>query len=472
MQNIFPMAAQYEEYLIDESKYSGFAESISFPKSEKEVKEILKVLRKDRIPVTIQGGKTGIVGSAVPLGGHIMNLSQMNQVKRFWMETDGSGRITVEPGINLIDFSKEVATRSRRQPVFFPADPTETSASIGGLVASGAQGISRVLYGNSRKYVESVKVINYEGEEYQFSKKSPKTLSDGDYKDELDFVFGREGITGIITEVTLKLLPKPEAVWGIAFFFEKMEQGAGFVEALKEELPTAENGAVAAVEYMDRKSLDMIQERKASMTKIKELPDIDSKIETMIYTELHGTEEGVEELAEILMELAIGYDSDVDAAWAVSGESDVERLHVFRHAAAETVNLFIEEQHQKDTRITKLGMDMIVDGENFLTVLNTYEKTLQEQGLQGCVFGHALDNHLHANILPESFEDYQKGIKLVRRWAKEMRKSGGRLIGEHGAGKLKKEIYEDFFSEEYLSICKALKETMDKEYMINRGNII
>ena len=86
MQNIFSIDAQYEEYLIDESKYSGFAESISFPKSEQEIKEILETLRKNQIPVTIQGGKTGIVGGAVPQGGHIMNLSQMNRVKEFWME--------------------------------------------------------------------------------------------------------------------------------------------------------------------------------------------------------------------------------------------------------------------------------------------------------------------------------------------------------------------------------------------------
>ncbi len=472
MQNIFPMDGQYEEYLTDESKYSGFAESISFPKSEQEIEEVLEVLREEQIPVTVQGGKTGIVGGAVPQGGHIMNLSRMNQVKNFWMEKDGTGRIVVEPGINLIDLSKEVANRSRKHPLFFPSDPTETSASIGGIVASGAQGISRVLYGNSREYVEAVKVIDYSGKTKKIYGGQAWEIPDGSQEETLDFVFGREGITGIITEVTLKLLPKPESVWGIAFFFAETEQAAGFVETLKEAMPTVENGAVAAVEYLDRMSLDMIQSRKESMTKIKELPDIESEIKAMVCTELHGAEEGNEELAEMLMECAMEHGSDVDAAWAVSGESDVEKLHVFRHAAAETANLFIEEQHRKDPRITKLGMDMVLSGQDFFSVLKEYEKSMREKGVKGCIFGHVLENHLHVNILPENFEDYQKGIELARKWAEKTEQLGERLIGEHGIGKLKKRIFEDLLPTDYLEECRRLKEKTDKEYKINRGNIL
>lgn len=472
MQNIFSIDAQYEEYLIDESKYNGFAESISFPKSEQEIKEILETLRKNQIPVTIQGGKTGIVGGAVPQGGHIMNLSQMNRVKEFWMEEDGTGRITVEPGINLIDLSKEVANRSRKQPVFFPADPTETSASIGGVVASGAQGISRVLYGNSREYIAAVKVMDYNGNTKNVCNGQMEKMSGGSGKETLDFVFGKEGITGILTEITLKLLPKPMAVWGIAFFFMEEKQAAEFIETLKEAMPMSESGAIAAVEYIDQKSLALIQARKESMTKIKELPDIDAEIKAMVYIELHGAEEGIEELAELLMERAMENDSDVDAAWAVSSEADVERLHAFRHAAAETVNLFIEEQHRKDKRITKLGMDMLLKGQSFWNALNIYEKSLQEAGLKGCVFGHALDNHLHVNILPESYEDYQKGIEMVRCWAKETQESDGILIGEHGVGKLKKKILKGLLPADYLALCQKLKEKTDKECRINRGNII
>lgn len=471
-EKIFPMDTQYEEYLIDESKYCGFADSISFPESKEEIRDILKEQSKEGIPVTVQGGKTGITGGAVPKGGHIMNLSHMNQVKDFWIEEDGTGRIVAEPGINLIDLRKEISNRSRKNPLFFPADPTETSASIGGVVASGAQGITRILYGNTLEYVESVKVIACDGTIRELCKGRVTELSEGKEIDEVQTVFGKEGITGIISEVTLRLLPKPQSIWGIAFFFEEIGACADFIDSLKEELPASETAAVAAVEYIDRSSLDLIEARKATMTKIKELPDIGPENVAMIYMELHGEEDGIEELAEMLMELAMEYGSDAETAWAVSGESEVEKMHVFRHAAAETVNLFIEEKHQKDVRITKLGMDMLMGGMSFSQMLRNYESELKESGLKGCVFGHALENHLHVNILPENYEEYEKGIELARKWAKAADEAGGAVIGEHGLGKLKKEMFQELIPQEHIVLCRELKEKTDKENMINRGNIL
>ena len=113
---IYPMREQYEEYLIDESKFSGYADSISFPESEEEIQEVLRELEAAHIPVTIQGGKTGITGAAVPEGGHVMNLSHMNKVKGSRLLEDGTGRITVEPGINLIDLEKAIVAASARRP--------------------------------------------------------------------------------------------------------------------------------------------------------------------------------------------------------------------------------------------------------------------------------------------------------------------------------------------------------------------
>ena len=119
-------------------------------------------------------------------------------------------------------------------------------------------------------------------------------------------------------------------------------------------MPECENAAVAAVEYIDRTSMDLIEKHKGVMTKIKELPDIGEETEGMVYVELHGEEDEIELLAESLMETAMVCGSDPDEAWAVSGETDVEKLRAFRHGAAETANLYIEEVRRNDERITKL----------------------------------------------------------------------------------------------------------------------
>ncbi len=539
--NIYRMDGQYEDYLKDESKYSGYADSISFPESKEEIAGILKELSQANIPVTIQGGKTGIVGGAVPQGGHAMNLSRMGKVLEAWMEEDGTGRIRVQPGITLADLRKELNQLFRENPQFWPVDPTESSATAGGIAASGAQGLCRVLYGRSSHYFESVDIMDYEGQVRTLHCGEQEVLGTK-WEDGLGLALGMEGITGIITELTLKLLPKPQAVWGIAFFFEEDAQAAGFVDGIKEDFlnwkaapaqetgnyaqmgsagglgasiwengtdshasfhapdgelgasiwengadshasfhaPDGELGAsiwgngkasIAAVEYIGRESLAMLEDGKELISKLKEFPDIRPEIAAMVYLEIHGEEESIEELAERLMESAMEHGSDPDGAWAVSGEAEVEKLHTFRHAAAELTNLFVEKRHQEDGRITKLGADMMAGG-GLLQALEGFRQELAEAGLKGCIFGHALENHLHVNILPESYEEYRKGIALMRRWAAKIKENHGILVGEHGVGKLKREILGSLLPEEYLEKCRKAKNKMDCAGMFNQGNIL
>lgn len=471
IENIYPMSDKYEEYLIDESKFCGYAESISFPESEEEIIAILEDLEKEDIPVTIQGAKTGITGASVPQGGHILNLSHMNQVIEHQLNEDGTGSIVVEAGINLMDLCKEISTRFRKNPLFWPPDPTETSASIGGIAATGAQGISQMLYGPSQQYIEAVRLAGADGKIMEIKRGQEIELPSGEKMDAIDAVLGKEGITGVITRLTLKLLPKPESVWGIVFFFGQTEEAGQFVDMLRGELPVSEEAAVAAVEYMDRVTMDLIEARKETMTKIKELPDIPEEIQALVYVEIQGNEEGIEELAEMLMGAAMECGSDPDAAWAVSGETDVERLHAFRHGAAETANLYIEERRREEERITKLGTDMMLGEQSFSEILADYEADIEKSGLKGCVFGHALENHLHINLLPADYDEYEKGIELIKEWAEKAKEKQGKVIVEHGIGKLKRKILGTTVSAEYLELCHALKDKMDAGNRFNRGNI-
>ena len=471
-QLIFPMKEQYEEYIIDESKFSGYADSISFPEHVEEIRNVLRELQKDAVPITIQGGKTGIAGGAVPEGGHILNLSHMNHVQGSRVEEDGTGTITVEPGINLMDLKKEINSRFRKQPMLWPPDPTETSATVGGVAAANAQGICRLMYGPSRQYIRSVRLMDYSGKEEVITKGEKLTLSSGQQMERLDAVLGKEGITGIITQLTLILLPKPESIWGIAFFFNDTDGASQFIDMLKEDMPSGENAAVAAVEYLDRKTIDLIEQRKETMSKIKELPDVVSDMAAMVYTEIHGEEEAIEILAEALMEAAMVCGSDPDEAWAVSGETEIEKMHAFRHGAAETANLYIEEVRREDRRITKLGTDMSVGNLTFAQVLEYVTGCLNAEGLKGCVFGHALENHLHINILPENYGDYEKGIALLRKWAEQVKAQQGKLVGEHGVGKLKKKLLEGYIPDRYINLCRELKSEFDSEDKMNRGNIV
>ena len=157
---------EYADFLRDESRMVGRAASISFPQCEKDVRETVSLMASDNTPVTVQGARTGIAGGAVPDGGHILNLGRMTRLTG--LSHDGQGgdfRVTVQPGVVLADLrtalaSKEIDDASlpqdsrdalaafrRSGPWFLPPDPTETSASIGGMVAANASGARTYRYG-------------------------------------------------------------------------------------------------------------------------------------------------------------------------------------------------------------------------------------------------------------------------------------------------------------------------------------
>lgn len=469
-QLIFPMEEKYQEYLVDESKFTGEAQSISFPENEQEVLAIVKEMAEAGVPVTIQSGKTGIVGGAVPLGGHIMNLSRMKACVASGVREDGVYWIAVEPGINLTELNSEIQKQFRKTPVFWPPQPTETSAAVGGILASNAKGINACHYGDSRQYVEKIRMVQMDGTVREIRRGEKIQKIGEEVCDELDLILGGEGIYGIITQATLLLVEKPASIWGISFFFEEKEGAFAFAEGAK-KIEDRKDAWVNAAEYLDRASINLIEQHKPVMTKIKELPDIDSQYTAMCYLELAGAEDGIEELAGDFMELAVACGSDPDKAWAVSGDSEIEKMRAFRHAAAETANLFIEEKRRNEPRITKLGTDIAQNRTCFGEMVHMYEGSLKKEGLKGCIFGHLLENHLHVNILSENITQYEKGKKLTEIWAKDAFASGGCAAVEHGIGKLKKTFCRELLSAERKEAMLQEKNLCDPAGLCNQGNI-
>ncbi len=466
---LYSMGEQYEEYLTDESKLCGAAKSISFPQNEEELGAIFSMLPKE-CPITIQGGKTGIVGGAVPLGGHIMNLSRMTQVLSHEWHGDDNATITVQPGVTLMDLRKEVGRRFQ-QKLFFPPNPTETSATIGGMVASGAQGINGMAYGDTSRYISALGVMDTEGNKTAIERGQTLKLPSGQQIDELDAFFGKEGISGLITQITLELVKKPDGMWGITFFFPQKEQAWQFAQTLRQCDLKNEDAQVAAAEYMDRNTLDCIGQHKENMAKIRELPDIETDVQALVYVELHGEEAAIEALAERLMEQAADCGSDIDAAWAVTGEANVEKMHALRHAAPETANLCIERARKKDKDITKLATDMVVVGYSFEQSMCEYEQGMLDAGIGGCVFGHVLGNHMHVNLFPQNEDEYKRGIALMRHWAQCVQKKRGAIFSEHGIGKLKQRILGTELLSDYALYCKGIKDSFPHVAYLNQGNI-
>lgn len=471
-QLVFQMCDQYEDYLMDESRFCGAAESISFPENEQQILKILAKMKKGDVPITIQGGKTGIVGAAVPLKGHIMNLSRMNQWQGWQKDDNNDVLVTVQPGINLLELKKEIKKIWPREPYFWPPQPTETSATVGGIAATGAKGINQHYYGPTSQYIHAVRLIDDEGQVHVISRNDQPKL--------LELVLGKEGITGVFSEITIRLIKGPVEIWGISFFFETIADAAAFATNILDNSIYSATADITAAEYFDRHTIDLIEQRKPYVTKLKEIPDVGDQFCEMIYLELEGDQTGIEELADQLMELAVNCHSDPDQAWAVSGETEVEKMRDYRHGAAEAVNFFIEQtrnqvrMQQPDAKeaITKLGTDMQLEGADFYEAIQQYRRDLEQSQLKYCIFGHLKGAHLHVNILPDNLVQYQEGRKVISRWAKIIADQSGEVVNEHGIGKIKKELYSNYGSKEFLAQCKSGKERFNKRNIWNQDNIL
>ena len=234
---IFSWNNDYEEYLHDESRSTGQADSISFPRTEAEVIAIIKELHARGERVTTQGARTGITAGAVPCGGHILNLSRMKAIGTIRRDApSGAATLTVQPGALI----QEIYQVVKADGLFFPPDPTETSASIGGMAACNASGAMSFCYGPTRHWVQSLRIVlsdgdllvltrgaqRAQGRAFSLTTASGRRISGQlpgytqppiksaagyyvtDDMDLLDLFIGMEGTLGVITEIELRLIPR------------------------------------------------------------------------------------------------------------------------------------------------------------------------------------------------------------------------------------------------------------------------
>ncbi len=396
---------KYEGYLTDESKKRGHAESISFPNSGDEVKEVIGFCEKSHCTVTVQGGKTGLVGGAVPEGGHILNTARLNKIREV-VQVEGKWCITVEAGITLSELSQYINRSKELREYRWVPSPTETTATIGGIISNNAKGINYYHFGNTSRFVESLSVILNNGE-----LKNVTQEMNGEFRQ----YFGAKGKLGVVIEATLILTKKPENSWGIAFFFEEEKDSWKFLDDLCANCVQSDEAYVTAMEYFNPAVIRLIENKKEGMTKLKELPDIEEKYQSIVYFEIEGTECGIEELSMLLLEKASTFGGDEEATWALVGEDEMEKMRAFRHAAPEIIGMEVEELRKDDMRIHKLFKDCDCENEwqTFSEMMEYYYEICQTHNFIPYVFGYAGNKSVQVNIVPDSYERFLLGEELI-----------------------------------------------------------
>ncbi len=509
---------EYQEYLRDESRTVGQAEKIAFPKIEEEIRSILRYCWGQSLPITIQGGRTGLAAAAVPKGGLILNLTRMNAITGCRQGDKGEYYLRLQPGVVLTELKKSIESKKmdtagwdeidisaynafvRDVAQFFTPDPTEASATIGGMVACNASGARSYCYGATRGHISGLRVVLADGdllilkrgEHYAKGRtlslstvegkqisltlptyQMPKTKNASGYyieddMDAIDLFIGSDGTLGVISEIEVSLIPLPQQIWGTTCFFRTEEIAVEAVNAIRGRVM-----GIAAMEYFDGDALHILRRQKLDNPAFAKLPQVEPWAKAAVYMELHcDSEQDITESLFKIGDLLDTVGASQHDTWVARNQADLDRLMFFRHAVPESVNMLIDQRKQIDPTITKLGTDMSVPDACLKQVMEFYRRELKAEGLESAVWGHIGDNHLHVNILPRNAQEYATGKALYRRWAKEICAMGGAVSAEHGVGKIKANLLTIMYGQKHIEQMRNLKATLDPKSLLGVGNMI
>jgi D-lactate dehydrogenase (cytochrome) len=467
---------EIQSFLSDASFIrEGHADRVVLPESVEEVSEILAGANRERVPVTVSGAGTGTVGGRVPFGGIVLATDKLNRIKQIVHEERG-GFAVVEAGVILSDLQRAVD----HEGLLYPPDPTERGCFVGGNVATNASGARTFKYGPTRNYIRRLKVVLASGEVLDLRRGEVRAAHDRirlgksievqlpDYRmpatrknasayfvapemDAVDLFIGSEGTLGVICEVEVKLLPKPEGLLsGVVFFADE-----GNVLALVREVRAHVDAR--AVEFFDEESLKFLREK---------YPTIPAEAVAAIFFEQETTATTEDAVLNQWLALLDQHHAIADS-WFATNEQDQAKLREFRHQLPVLMNEWFAHYRQR-----KVSTDMAVPDDAFPGLFRLYKETLRSSDLRYTIFGHIGDNHVHVNILPRDEAEGAHARELYVEFLKYAASVGGTLSAEHGVGKLKRDYLHLFYTDIQLREMATLKKALDPNGILGRGNIL
>lgn len=489
------------DFLRDESRKTGAAEAIAFPRDLAELSASLREAAARHLPVTVQGARTGISAGAVPDGGVIVSLVKMDRILGFRARGNGQALLRVQPGLPLVALRRHLASGvSLPSPFFFTPDPTETSASLGGMAACNASGACSFAYGPTRDHIESLVVALADGDtltlrrgqthaadrHFALTTDGGRTLS-GDLPaytppsvknaagywvkpdmDLVDLFIGSEGTLGIISELDLRVCPKPDGSLGILCYFADEDQALTFVESLRTQAFSIQPHVLTAIEFFDANALHLIRNSTVNTGLLLPPPQPHWNVALYIEWALAASDPAP---ADLTCRLLVACGGHADDTWVATDTPSLEKLRLFRHAVPEQVNALIAERKRAYPELTKLGTDLSVPDDKLRPVMRLYRNDLAAAGLEHVIFGHIGNNHVHVNILPRDMAEYATGKRLYRKWAEQVVTWGGSVSAEHGIGRLKKDLLAIMYGPEAIAGMRRLKMLFDPGNRLNPGRL-
>jgi FAD/FMN-containing dehydrogenase len=441
-----------ERYLEDASGFKGTAERLIVPSNETELSAALRDADASGTPVTIAGAGTGLTGARVPQGGWVLSLEKFTRLDLH------AGYAIAGAGAILSDLHAAAA----RSGQFYPPDPTETSASIGGTIATNASGSRSFRYGATRRWIERLRVALSDGSIHEFARGDVIDFDPGAIPlpnvskntagyllrpgmDWIDLFAGSEGTLGVILEARLKLVPLPKEVLGGVIFFPSDDAAIDAVELWRD------NARARMLEYLDGASLALLRTR---------FPEIPAAAQAAVLFEQELTSQDDPEVDAWADRLESAHALSDDSWFALSA-ADRERFRRFRHSLPELVN-----ENVRRIGSMKMGSDFAVPLARNREMLAFYRQRLDAvYPGRYVIFGHIGDAHVHVNVFSGD------AAPLLAEFAQRAVELGGTVSAEHGLGKRKAAYLKLQYTDDDLAKMRAVKRRLDPRGILGRGTL-
>jgi glycolate oxidase len=428
-------------YACDASEHCNRPLCAVFTDTTEQIVELMKLANREKVPITPRGAGTGLSGMAVPIrGGIILDLSRMNKILKISIED----RIAVvQPGVIYANLEKALAPHG----FFFPPDPASGKVStLGGNVATNAGGLKGAKYGTTRDYVLGLQVVLPDGRVMRTGSKAMKSVSGYD----LTRLFvGSEGTLGVVTEITLKINPRPTATSTALATFDNLEDAGLAINQIMH------SGIIpSALEILGRETISAINQN----TDLN-LPEVDAMllVETDGYTEA----ETVFQMEKVIGIFKANHPREVKEA---KTETEVKDLWAARKSAYAVLSRI---------KTSSVLEDVTVPMTHITELLKGIQNISLKHQIQIATFGHAGDGNLHPQILYDGYDPDQ--VERMEKASADLFELAigldGTLTGEHGIGLSKAPFMTLEHDPVAMDMMRTLKRTIDPNNILNPGKM-
>ncbi len=411
--------------------------------STEDVCAVMRYANEHEIPVYTRGAGVGYVGGCVPVNGGIaLSVAEMDKILEL---NPADGCVVTQPGV----ITGDIQEAARNVGWYYPPDPASLKeCSIGGNIATNAGGPRCLKYGVTKQYVLGLTVVNAAGEVLKLGGRCHKNKTGFDLA---SLMVGSEGMLGVITEATLRIIPHPETRAMLGASFTDFSQAAAAVQSILDSgvLPSALEitdafTLAAAREYLGE---DKLPPGDAYL-----MVEIDGRVSSLA-TEIESLKTFLEELGALRIELA-------------RDEAECERIWQLRRDFSYSL---------RHTGLTKLNEDIVVPRSKLVELVEFANELQQETGISVACFGHAGDGNIHTNLMVENYTDPEikrvadQALDKLFTWVLD---NNGAITGEHGVGIAKKRWIKQALGEVGYTTHLVVKKAMDPKGILNPGKFL